>query len=107
MRKYNKTGVISPEILNKRQAIFADVSDVGDYQHCKQTIIDADMAFDSLPSHVRTRFHNEPGELLDFCADSSNREEAIELGIIPKPEQLEPETPPEPPPVTPTEPPKA
>lgn len=102
MRKYTKTGVISPEILNKRQAIFADVSEIGDFQHCKQTVNDAQDAFMTLPAHVRTRFDNDPGKLLDFCADSNNRDEAIELGIITK---VEEQTPPQEPPAVPPEPP--
>ncbi len=103
MRKYNKTGVISPDILNQRQAVFADVSEIGDFQHCKQTVIDADAAFLTLPAALRARFKNDPGQLLDFCADPGNREEAIELGIITK---VEEETPPEPTPTPPATPPK-
>ena len=42
--------------------------------------------FDNLPSDVRNRFNNNPAQLLDFVADPENKEEAIELGLLPKPE---------------------
>jgi len=104
MKKYMKTGVITPEILNKRQAIFADVSEVGDYQACHETVQASQDAFMTLPSKIRTRFENDPGQLLDFCADPGNRKEAIELGIITKVEEA---TPAEPTPKPSTPPPEA
>jgi len=93
MARYKKTGFVSPLLLNQRQAIFADVSEVGDFQECQQRIAAARDAFLTLPSAMRSRFGNDPAQLLDFCKKPENRDEAIELGIIPKPT---PETPPAP-----------
>lgn len=104
MRKYRRTGQLTPAGIAARQVVFADVSEIGDYQECQQKIKDADFAFATLSAEVRSRFNNDPGELLDFCADSANKEEAIQLGIIQKVE--EPETPPEPPPEPPATPPE-
>ncbi len=104
LAKFNKTGVINDAILNKRQQIFADVTEIGDFQSSQNKILAARDAFDTLPSHIRTRFGNNPGTLLDFCADPGNKEEAIELGIIRGPDNLppapEPDPPAEPPPPT-------
>ena len=36
----------------------------------------------ALPSDVRSRFGNNPAELLDFLNDNSNYDEAIRLGLI-------------------------
>jgi len=102
MNRFRKTGILTPDILTRRTAQFADVSEVGDFQHCQEKIVNAQRAFDELPALIRSRFDNEPGKLLDFCANPENRAEAIDLGIIPKPEPApEPETPPETPPAAP------
>ncbi len=110
MKKYVKTGMLAPESLANRQAVFADVSEIGDFQQCQQRVMDAEAAFKTLSSEIRTRFNNNPAELLDFCADNNNTEEAIDLGILPKPEKPPEEkkaTPTETPPAKPTEPPEA
>jgi len=98
MAKYLKTGEISPKAISQRTAVFADVSNVGDYQAGMEQIKEADEAFNGLPAKIRARFNNNPGELLDFCADPDNKPEAIDLGIIPKP----PPEPPAPEPPNPT-----
>ncbi len=96
MSRFVKTGNISPEALSKRQATFADVSEIGDFQECQNQIQDAHKAFMTLPPDLRARFENEPAQLLDFMKDENNREEAIELGIITKATETTPEPTPEP-----------
>ncbi len=104
MAKYLKTGQMNENAVNRRNAVFADVSETGDYQECHATLETADRAFNTLSAEVRTRFNNDPAQLLDFCADSNNRDEAIALGIITAPPEPEPPPePPTPPPETPTE----
>ncbi len=95
MARYVKTGSIAPEALAQRQAVFADVSEIGDFQECQERIASAQSAFMTLTPEIRARFENDPAQLLDFVADGENREEAIELGIIPKPEQVAPKVKPE------------
>lgn len=112
MRKYTKTGVISQDSINRRQAIFTDVTEALDYQESANYILQADKAFMDLPANIRTRFGNDPGELLTFLQDNKNQAEAVTLGIIPKPEQVAaaavpPLTPTEAPTGAPTTPPKA
>ncbi len=91
MGKYIKAGVIAPEALVQRQAVFADVSEIGDFQECQQRILSAQSAFMTLDPQLRARFNNQPAQLLDFCKDPENREEAVNLGIIPKPEKTPPQ----------------
>ncbi len=86
MSKYLKTGVMTQDALSKRQATFADVSQMGDYKECHDKVIAARAAFMTLAPAVRSKFENNPAQILDFLADEANRDEAIELGIIPKPE---------------------
>lgn len=59
--------------------------DVFDYQSAMQTIIDARASFAGLPSKLRARFQNDPAQFLNFVYDSSNRDEAISLGLVPPP----------------------
>ncbi len=103
LARYLRTGVVSPANMAKRQAVFGDVSEIGDFHASQNKVIEATDAFMTLPAKIRARFENDPGQLLDFCADSNNRDEAIELGIITK---IEEETPPEPPPDPPEPPPE-
>lgn len=71
--------------VNQSQPRFADVSDVGDYQHALNVVMEADEAFMSLPSAVRDRFGNDPAQLLEFLGDDRNRDEAVKLGLIDAP----------------------
>lgn len=48
----------------------------------------ADDLFMSLDPFVRRRFGNDPALMLDFLNDSSNRDEAVKLGLVKAP--LEP-----------------
>jgi len=85
MDRFHKTGTINPELISKRSAAFTDVSDVGDYMECQIKVRNAQEAFATLPSAVRSRFRNDPAELIDFIQDKNNQEEAVELGLIEKP----------------------
>ncbi len=102
MARYVKTGLMSPEAITLREQNFADVSEIGDFQSCQEQLLNANKAFMTLAVDIRTRFNNNASELLDFVADAENREEAIKLGIIPKPQEVTPEEPTETPPGEPT-----
>lgn len=73
---------------------YGDFTDVVDFQSAMQAVAGAREAFDALPAAVRSRFHNDPGELVDFCSDEANRAEAVKLGLVvpvvlePKPEAV-------------------
>ncbi len=106
MSKYIKTGVMSQDAITKRTAVFADVSEIGTFQECQDKVQAAQKAFMTLEPELRSEFNNDPGAVLDFVSDPANREKAIELGIIPKPEQV-PTDQPEPTPEPPEKPPEA
>ncbi|WNK14501.1 MAG: internal scaffolding protein [Microvirus sp.] len=66
---------------------FADYTDIpNDYHAARQYIDELDDAFMAYPADIRTRFDNNPANLLDFISQQSNREEAIKLGFIQEPE---------------------
>lgn len=84
MRRYQQTGVL--EFTNKREAQYADVTG-HDYQTAMDLVANARTAFEELPSSIRARFNNDPGELLDFVHDPESYDEAVELGLL-KPEAV-------------------
>lgn len=66
--------------------LFTDVSEVPTtYQECVEMLMTAEEQFASLPAKMRERFANDPGQLLDFLGNESNREEAIQLGLLAAP----------------------
>lgn len=93
IRRYKTTGQI--DHLNKRRGMYLDSTNIPDYQTSLQTIIDAQASFSALPSAMRKRFSNDPGEMIKFLSDPKNRDEAINLGLVnptPEPQQNEPQT---------------
>lgn len=79
IKQYSETGVLP---THNKVAQFLDVSNIADYQQSLQTVFEAQKAFDSLPSHVRTRFENDPNKLLDFMSQTDNYDEALSLGLV-------------------------
>lgn len=63
---------------------YGDFTNVGTYHQNLNKIIEAQEAFMTLPSRVRSRFENDPGKLIDFLNDEKNIQEAVELGILDK-----------------------
>lgn len=83
--RYDKTGVL-PQ--SAREGLFIDVSEMPDYRTSLHFIQKADDMFMQLPAHIRTKFDNDAATFLDWTSDPENRDEMIELGMLPKPEVL-------------------
>lgn len=79
MSRYALTGQFTH--LSLRAPQYGDVADI-DFQGCMDTVAAAREHFASLPSAIRDRFHNDPGRLLSFLQDPSNRDEALKLGLL-------------------------
>lgn len=73
--------------MPEAQAIpfWGDFSEVGTFQEALQQLQEAEDHFNALPATVRARFQNNPAELIDFVRNDQNREEAISIGLLPKP----------------------
>jgi phage internal scaffolding protein len=82
VRKFLQTGELP---TNVRLPTYGDFTGLTDYHAAMNAVAQANEAFDQLPANIRTRFHNDPGEFVDFCSDDKNREEAIKLGLVPPP----------------------
>lgn len=79
---------------NMGQPRYMDMYDAPTFHEAQNLVASATQAFNSLPAKLRARFQNNPTKLLQFVNDEKNRDEAIELGLVPKPST--PEASPEP-----------
>lgn len=81
--KATMTGFV--ESVNPNSSMYADVSEIPDYQQALNVVNYASKHFQALPAEVRKKFENDPRQLLDYMADPKNRDEAVKLGLLPKP----------------------
>lgn len=80
MKKWEKTGII--EHRNTFEGNYADFTTVPtDYHTAMNSILAAEEMFMTLPAAVRKKFHNDPGEFLDFADNPENLQEMQEMGL--------------------------
>lgn len=85
VRRFGVTGSMPRPNM---QPFYGDFSGVTDYQTALNQVMEADAAFEQLPAELRSRFHNDPGELWAYLHDPElDKDEARKLGL------LEPEKP--------------
>jgi phage internal scaffolding protein len=75
-----RSGFMQEQRLSEQN--YGDFTQAVDYHSCVQAVRNAERAFMSLPSKIRSRFKNDPGELINYLENVDNHKEAIELGII-------------------------
>ena len=78
MRKYQTS-----ELTGLRKPMFGDFTEMPDYREMQNRITVANEEFLHLDSDVRAMFDNDPANLLEWLSDPENKDEAIELGILP------------------------
>lgn len=80
MARALKTGALP---VRADMARYGDFSEVVDFHHAQEVILDAERKFASLPSKVRDRFKNSPAEFLAFVHDPKTPVEEFEkLGLL-------------------------
>lgn len=79
MAKYQKTGLITH--VSKYGGQYGDLLNSVDYQTALNKTMEAGEAFQSLPSGIREKFENDPGQFLAFVEDPENEAEMIEMGL--------------------------
>lgn len=89
--KFHKTGSITH--LAKVQGTYADVSEIPDLDVALQQVNEAKEMFMGLPSDLRAKFYNDPKIMLQYLQDPKNREEAVQLGLLPGSMKKEAKTP--------------
>lgn len=82
VRRFGLTGEVPEDFRTPK---YGDFTHVSDFQTALNTVKEAEEEFMRLPAEVRARFQNNPQELLTFVENKDNRDEAIKLGLIPKP----------------------
>lgn len=87
MRKYQKTGLVS--FVNERQPQYMEAPEI-DFQTAMQIVTQANEMFADMPSSMRKRFHNDPGEFMEFVHNPDNAEEMVKLGLASPPTLPEP-----------------
>lgn len=87
VKRFGLTGELPS---NVRTPVNGDFLNVPDFQTAMGIIRSAQEAFAEMPSAVRSRFHNDPAEFMDFVSDASNRAEAEKLGLVLPPAAPEP-----------------
>lgn len=76
-----RTGAIDPSLV-RTFGKYADTTSAGDFFSANMRYREGVEAFEALPSDIRNRFHNDPGELLEFISKEENRAEAEKLGFL-------------------------
>lgn len=79
VRRFGLTGELPS---NVRTPQYGDFIEATDYHTSLNAVRAADAAFMELPAHIRSRFNNDAGALVDFVSDDSNRAEAEKLGLV-------------------------
>lgn len=72
--------------ISEKRVSYGDFSSNMSLQECFDVVEKAKTEFSELPADVRKRFGHNPALLLEFLNNEDNREEAMELGLIEKPE---------------------
>ena len=88
MRRYQKTGLF-PQRTDRPK--YGNFIGTGDLHEAMNRVKEAQVEFLMLPSDIRSRFQNDPGLLLEFIGNEANREEAENLGLLPRVESPPPE----------------
>ena len=79
LRQFNVTGLLPEAPLSPR---YGDFTGIVDYHSALNAVIAAEDGFMALPADIRSRFANDPENLIKFLDDESNKDEAIKLGLI-------------------------
>lgn len=84
MKKYRRTGILG-DPLSYREGVYGDFSSGQDFADRMRQVVDMQRLFASLPAHIRSRFKNDPQELVDFVVKPENDEECFKLGLKVRP----------------------
>lgn len=81
VQTFTRTGMMPPVSLSPR---FGDFSGVSDFHSALNRVLSIQEEFLTLPADIRSRFENNPQNLILFLNDPANRDEAVELGLVDK-----------------------
>lgn len=81
LKKFQKSGAISHYASNSMS--YGDATQI-QLQDALNVVANAETMFEELPSSIRKKFNNDPGQFLAFVQDEKNLEEMRELGLANK-----------------------
>lgn len=80
LNRYLKTGLLDHS--KKAAARYGDFCGMSDsFTSTMNMVAQAQEIFESVPSHIRTRFDNNPAEYMDFMLNEANRDAIEALGL--------------------------
>lgn len=88
LKKYDKTGLITH--VNQMRADYGDFTNLNEYQESLNLVIKAQNSFNELPSSLRKKFNNDPGQFMEFVSNPDNFPEMISLGLANPREEVKP-----------------
>lgn len=85
--RYGEQCVCQACAANARQPISEDVAALSseDFNTMMQKMASLNNQFNELPADVRKKFGHNPANMLEFMQNPANKEEAVKLGLISKP----------------------
>lgn len=83
LSQFSRTGILTH--INEQEGTYEDLPDFMDLQTAIQVQMEADQAFQTLPSIVREHFANDPGKFLAALGDEKQRKQLTEWGIFKAP----------------------
>lgn len=87
LKKYDKTGLITH--VNNMKAEYGDFTSINEYQESLNLVLKAQNSFNELPSELRKKFSNDPGQFMEFVTNPDNLDEMVKMGLAnAKDEQL-------------------
>jgi len=81
VRQFGLTGELPGKPLSPQ---YGDFTGVLDYHSAVNAVLAAQDDFMELPAQMRSRFNNDPAQLIEFLENSDNRPEAEALGLVEK-----------------------
>lgn len=78
LAKYQKSGALTH--LNTHAAQYGEATSQT-FHDALNIVAKAQSMFEDLPSSIRTKFKNDPGNFLDFVQDPKNASELVQLGL--------------------------
>lgn len=79
VKNFGLTGQLPTDV---RVPLGDEFQDITDFHTAVTKITQAREGFMKLPADIRTRFNNDPGNLINFLEDPNNRDEAVRMGIV-------------------------
>lgn len=87
VRRFGLTGQMPDDV---RMPTYADFEETYDFHSAMLLLKRSESEFMRLPPEIRSRFNNDPGQLITFLEDDRNRDEAVKLGIVVAPAVVDP-----------------